>query len=217
MLDAIQEAEAALAELDKELKDAEENVTILRAEKKAAQNFLKRLRARRFAAESETKTNDNAVVQVINLSAPNGRSPEEVESLMAHFGVIGDAKRHDMMQSILDTAGKPLTLAELEVLANATTGISWTPEQIRSAVSTLGKKNPPLARRVERGVWASAKTSAESAGTDSAETVPTTRPEGGSPGVEPPTSVIREDHGPLGEREAVDPDRETDDRYVVQF
>lgn len=205
MADAIEELEVILSEVDGELRQLQERLQILQQEKIGLQAALRRLRDR--------KINEVKRAQPARLVPVPVHSNPKVQQFTAGLVDTINAGRADQIQVILDQAEEPLTLAQIEELANRT-GERWTPDQIRNAVAHLHKKNQ--VRNVRRGVWMTAKTSAESAGTDSAETVPTTRPEGGSQGVEPPTSVLPQDHDPFGGREASDPDRETDDRYVVQ-
>jgi len=207
MADAIEELEAILSEVDGEIRHHQERLQILQQEKLGFQAALRRLRERKI---NETKhAHGGRLVPVPALQNP------KVQQFIA--GVIKsveavNAGRAEQIQVILDQAGTELTLAEIEELANRT-GEHWTADQIRNAVASLHKKSQ--VRNVRRGVWISARTSADPVGAGSAESVPTTRPEGGNQGVEPPAPVLPSDHSPSGQREAVDPDRETGERDVV--
>lgn len=208
MADAIEELEAILSEVDGEIRQHQERLGILQQEKVGFQAALRRLRERKV---NETKRVPQARMVPVPL-----HQNQKVKDFLA--GVVNtieavNAGRADQIQVILDKAGTELTLAEIEELANRTGGEHWTSDQIRNAVAALHKKNQ--VRNVRRGVWITSKTSADPVGAGSAESVPTTRPEGGNQGVEPPTPVLPSDHSPSGQREAVDPDRETGDRYVV--
>ena len=92
----------------------------------------------------------------------------------------------------------------------------WQEGSVRKTLTAMALDGT-VVRRVDRGLYGSAKTSGDTVGAVPPETVPTTRSEGGT-GVEPPTPSLDQDHGPLGEREVSDRDRETGLREVaIQF
>lgn len=206
MTDTIEELEAVLGEVDAEVRQCQEKLQILQQEKFGLQAALRRLRDRKVTDEKGRQATRGVAVPRQGLVQLSEALKGFMDSIDANAG------RAEQIQLILDQARAPLALGQIEALANQT-GEKWTSEQVRSAVAALNKKN--LVRNVGRGVWVSAKTSAGTAATVPAESVPTTRSEGGSQGVEPPTPVLGEDHGPFGGREASDLDRETGNRDVV--